>query len=303
MLQEALARGQGLANGLRYILEHPLNRHNRLGALQNFLRWQLGSRLVPGPVVVPFVGKTRLLIKHGMSGATGSVYSGLHEFEEMGFALHLLRSEDHFIDIGANVGVYSVLAAGAVGATCIAVEPIPATHEGLLDNLRLNGLMERVRAERCGLGQEPGMLRFSTELDTTNHVLTACEHDSVAAEVKVVRLNDLARGFCPTLIKMDVEGYELPVLSGANEILANPSLLAIIVELNESGARYGHHDADVARRLTDLGFVAHRYDPLTRRLTTGGPSPAGNTIFVRDIAIVTDRLSQAPRYEVLGQTV
>jgi hypothetical protein len=64
------------------------------------------------PVVVPFVGDTRLLVARGMRGATGNVYVGLHEFEEMAFALHALRPSSRFIDVGANVGSYTVLAAG-----------------------------------------------------------------------------------------------------------------------------------------------------------------------------------------------
>ncbi len=40
-----------LMNTLRFIVNHPLNRQNRLGALLRFARWQLGSRLVPGEVV------------------------------------------------------------------------------------------------------------------------------------------------------------------------------------------------------------------------------------------------------------
>lgn len=47
-----------------------------------------------------------------MRGATGNVYVGLHEFESMGFVLHVLRSSSAFIDVGANVGAYTVLAAG-----------------------------------------------------------------------------------------------------------------------------------------------------------------------------------------------
>ena len=44
-----------LAEVLRFILNHPLNRQHKLRALGRFLRWQVGSRLAPGPVIIPFV--------------------------------------------------------------------------------------------------------------------------------------------------------------------------------------------------------------------------------------------------------
>ena len=45
----------------------------------------------------------------GMTGATGNVYCGLHEFEDMALVLHALRPRDLFVDVGANVGSYTVL--------------------------------------------------------------------------------------------------------------------------------------------------------------------------------------------------
>ena len=63
---------------LKFILAHPLNRRRQLAAARDFLAWQIGSRLVPGAVAVPFVNGARLLASPGMTGATGNVYAGLH---------------------------------------------------------------------------------------------------------------------------------------------------------------------------------------------------------------------------------
>ncbi|WP_295433058.1 hypothetical protein [uncultured Thiodictyon sp.] len=54
------------------------------------------------------------------------VYCGLHEFEDLAVALRFLQPRDLFIDIGPNVGSYSILGAAA-GARCFAIEPIPRT--------------------------------------------------------------------------------------------------------------------------------------------------------------------------------
>ena len=125
---------------LRFIWRHPLNASRRLSALKRWFFWQLGSRLVPGPVAVNFVNGARLLVKPGMTGATQNIYCGLQEFEEMAFLLHFLRKDDLFLDIGANIGSYTILAASSVGARTMAVEPIPITFSVLIENILLNGV-------------------------------------------------------------------------------------------------------------------------------------------------------------------
>ncbi len=103
-----------LRKTLRYILVHPLSKRNRTKAFLKYLCWQIGYRLNPYPIIYPFVEKSKLIIAKGMTGATGNIYVGLHDFEKMGFLLHLLRPEDLFADVGANIGSYTILASGVI---------------------------------------------------------------------------------------------------------------------------------------------------------------------------------------------
>jgi len=95
---------------LRFIVDHPLNRGHKKAALSRFLKWQVGARLVPGPVVVPWVGNTRMIVRRGDKGFTQNIYCGLRDFPEMSYLAHVLSSTDLFLDVGANVGAYTVLA-------------------------------------------------------------------------------------------------------------------------------------------------------------------------------------------------
>lgn len=116
-----------LFNTIKFIINHPLNQENKLGAIIQFARWQVGSRLVPGAIIYDWVNGSRFLVKNGETGLTGNIYTGLHEFQDMAFLLHFLRSEDLFVDVGANVGSYTILACSAIGARGIAFEPVPST--------------------------------------------------------------------------------------------------------------------------------------------------------------------------------
>src|SRR6185437_5282689 len=100
---------------------------NRWAAFWRFAGWQFQSRIFRRPVIYPFLEKSKIIVQGGMTGATGNIYTGLHEFEEMMFLLHLLRPADLFADVGANVGSYTILASAVAGAGSISFEPLPAT--------------------------------------------------------------------------------------------------------------------------------------------------------------------------------
>ena len=285
-------------NNLRFVLDHPLNRANRLAALKRYFGWQMGSRLVLGDVLVPFVNKTFLRARPGMTGATGNIYVGLHEFEDMAFLLHVLRKDDLFVDVGANIGSYTILAGGAVGAKCISVEPIKSTFCMFEENINVNRLSGHVRALNMGIGQEAGVLKFTAGLDTVNHVVSETELVANTVEVPICSLNDLLEGQEPILIKIDVEGFETNVIAGADKVLSRTSLLAVIMEINGSGDRYGFNEVELHKKMLSFGFRTYSYSPFERQLVSldGVTSTSGNTIYVRNIDEVESRLKSAQQY-------
>ncbi|MCL4752346.1 MAG: FkbM family methyltransferase [Myxococcales bacterium] len=276
--------------------------------MSDWLRWQVGSRIVPGPVAVPWVGGARLLVVPGMTGATGNVYVGLHEFEEMAFLTHLLRRGDLFVDAGANIGSFTVLAAAVSGATCLAFEPHPPTFAQLEDNVRINHLEPLVTARQSALGERPSELRLTASLDSANHLLSPDEpNGSGFVSVPVNRLDTELGDRVPTAIKIDVEGFETSVLDGAGPTLAQEHLLAVVMELNGSGRRYGFRDEDLHQRMLAHGFASCRYAPFSRRLDQlpDGECPFGNGVYVRrsQLELVRQRLADAPALDVKGLSV
>lgn len=91
-----------LLNTIKFIANHPLNRQQKISSIARFIKWQIGSRLVPGAVVFDWINGSKFLVKTGETGLTGNIYTGLHEFSDMGFLLHFLRNEDLFVDVGAK---------------------------------------------------------------------------------------------------------------------------------------------------------------------------------------------------------
>jgi FkbM family methyltransferase len=294
-----------LIHVLKFITSHPVNRHQKMNAVMRFAKWQISSRLAPGAIVCDWINGAKFLARTGETGLTGNIYTGLHEFPDMGFLLHCLRPEDTFVDIGANVGSYSILAGSVVGAKGYAFEPVPATYRKLVDNIRLNAMGDRVQAVNLGLADAEGALRFTSDLDTVNHAVADGEVVAHSIEVKVTTLDQVMAGVQPNLMKIDVEGYETPVLGGAARTLGHPSLRAVIMELNGSGNRYGFDESKLLSLMLTAGFKTYTYDPFSRALQSlGGRNlHEGNTLFIRDEAWVRERLALAPKFKVHGVDV
>ena len=278
------------------IMFHPLSQDNPWAAVVRYARWQLGSRLLQAPVVVPFTDQAKLVVKTGMTGATCNIYTGLHDFPEMAFTAHLLRRGDHFVDVGANVGVYTVLAGAVAGADCIAFEPATQTFKALESNMAVNKLSADLRC--AAVGASNGTVRFSEDrLDTTSHIAIGEEN---GVEVEMVTL-DASLPEVPTLLKIDVEGFEGAVLDGAERTLGSPELLAVIMETNGSGDRYGGGDDVLLNRMVEFGFRKYSYAPFERKLIPAIDDK--NTIFVKDVARVSERLMTATAFSVRGRSI
>jgi FkbM family methyltransferase len=254
-------------------------------------------------IVHHWVGGSRFLIRTGETGLTGNIYTGLHEFSDMGYLLHVLRNSDLFIDIGANAGSYTVLASAAVGARVYAFEPAPSAYDRLVENVRLNGAEVRVICLNVAVGRAEGVVRFTSGLDTINHVAAASEHGPKMIDVRVCTLDTALGSESPSMVKIDVEGYETPALEGAHQVLSSSSLHSVIMELNGSGERYGYDESRIMRMMSDFGFKTYSYDPLNRNLSDlGGKNLAsGNTLFVRNLDLVAERVATAAKVSIFGR--
>jgi len=137
-----------------------------------YFQWQIRSRLQQD-VVVDWIEGTKLVVRNGMTGATGNIYCGLHEYARMSFVLHLLRHGDLFVDVGANIGSYTILASGVCGARTVAIEPDPDTIRHLERNIVENDLGKITVLRQTAVGESSGSISFTVGKDTTNQVARA----------------------------------------------------------------------------------------------------------------------------------
>jgi len=292
---------------LKYIIYHPLTKDRPIKGILRFLQWQIISRLNAGSHIHSWFSGLKLSVKRGMHGATGCIYVGLPEFEDMSFLLHFLREDDLFIDIGANVGSYTILASGNNKCKSISVEPVPSTFKFLERNVEINNLINIVSLNNIGVGSEEGNLHFTNGFDTTNHVVKEASHDSI--RVPINTLDNLALNLKvekDILVKLDVEGFEYNVLVGGERTLRSNAVKAIIVELNGCGNRYGFKDSSVDEKLRSFGFSTYSYNPFSRALE-GIPTfnSQENTLYIKKefIEDVKKKITYSKSFKVFNKRI
>ena len=292
-----------IVNIVNYINVHPLAKKHKFISYLKFINWQLAQFINPRERIVSFTNKTFLAVKKGMTGATGNIYLGLHEFSDMGFLLHFLRETDVFFHIGANIGSYTILASGHCKAKSVCFEPINTTFKTLQKNIDLNQLQDLATAKNIGIGEVESILTFTNSMDTINHVVKEYQNSKFVTEVPVYPADIFLKDFnCPILVKIDVEGYEAWVLKGMPLILKDTNLKAIIIELNGSGYKYDIDEIQIHAELLKLNFQPYDYNPFTRILTPLKSFGTANTIYVREISFVEIRVKNADKIHLFSES-
>ena len=276
---------------IKFITSHPMNRDRKFASVMRFFWWQLESRM-RNEVPFDWIEGSRLIVKNGMTGATGNIYCGLHEYDDKAFFLHAVRKGDIFLDIGANIGSYSVLAGKVCGAKLIAFEPEASTADSFIKNMTANDISD-FDLHQVALGPENGTIEFTVGLDTVNKVSQGS--DGPTQTVPMRKLDDIPGATNATFIKMDVEGFEESVLRGAEAVLASESLIALQTECD---------DPDVEEILVKAGLSRYYYDADSRTLSHEpiNSNKAANALFVKDMDRLQSRISSAPYRQFRGRT-
>lgn len=232
--------------------------------------------LRPGRRPVPRAWKTLKMVLRRtgvvleVRGGTDDIYHALpgREADVHDTILGLLEPGDTFVDVGANIGYYTILGSHLVGdgGRVVALEPVPETAATLRRNVEANGranvtVVEAAATDgtvdsvaiavpgshfgRAAIGPAQGDVR----------TVPARTLDDACSDVGAVRL-----------IKLDVEGHELAALRGAESLPERTEF--VVLECNEDEAAIEAWLMDRGFRVTRLGFTTHRLahrDPLAER--------------------------------------
>lgn len=260
---------------------HPATKGKRAAALTRVARRQVGKQLFGRKGVVVNIDGTLMRVPAWSTSAGLMLYTGMWEYHAMRFMLGHLKPGDLFVDVGANVGVYSTFAA-THGAEVLAFEPLPQALNEIQLNAALNNAA--VTAEPWAIGDRNEVAFLAGETDATGRL----SETGLQVEMKTL---DSVLDRQPALIKIDVEGAELAVLRGAQQTLERGTTLLIEVHDELLGGTYD----DVWRALD--GY---------RMLTCDRLSPAApqaGTFIATSAALSAPRRAAPPTVKFVHRSV
>jgi FkbM family methyltransferase len=207
---------------------------------------------------------------------------GLYEVETVRAVRGLLRPGDLFVDAGANVGYFSLLAAQCVGPAgrVHAFEPYPPNRSRLNENVQANGFADVIRVHAQALSDCSGesVMHLYTSEQANHGQATAFPQpgqDARQVRVATTTLDEALPDVSPRLIKLDIEGSELRALRGMEQAIRR-SGCSVIVECNPDTFRNAGTSAmQIASLLRDflpghecraLRWPVRRIDPLPATL-------------------------------------
>lgn len=162
-------------------------------------------------------------------------YCGTYEPQTTALISDALRSGDTFLDVGANVGHYTFLAAQRVGPTgqVVAIEASRSTAERLAADVERNGLRDVVTVHNVAAGDDistSGLYAAADPAQIGMRHLDPGDSHSAIEEVAVLPLDHLLPDLRPNVVKMDIEGSELRALSGMSKMLSTDPPRLVVAE-------------------------------------------------------------------------
>lgn len=250
------------------ILRHPANRDSKYTALLRSTYWQIYKRLTGKPLDITFHGLKLRCFPENRSTSRAIYFSGLPDFREMRFMIDDLRPEDRFIDVGANAGIYTLLACSIVGekGSVQAIEPNPDAATLLIKNLKLNRL-KNVSVHGIALSDMSTNVSFNSTDDTCNSYVGVAGETPVSENlIQAERMDEYLPEFQYAMAKLDVEGYEPFIIRGASKWLRSDNPPVMQIETAGYSNRYGISTSALIEELKCLGYFTAVYDPETRSL-------------------------------------
>jgi FkbM family methyltransferase len=249
------------------ILSHPANKRAPLGAAFRAVQWQTMKRLTGRAWDIPYHGLRLRCYPWSHSASRAIYFSGLPDYWEMCFMRDYLRPGDVFIDAGANVGLYTILACALVGSAghVHAFEPTLPAAQSLLESIQLNDL-HNVSVHQVGLGEFGGYAKFdATNDDCTGHITSANLADA-GILIPIERLDQRLKDIPYAMAKFDIEGYEPLAIRGASSLLRNGNPPVLLIEMGGYSKRHGVTTSDFIAELDHLGYTTAIYSPGSKTL-------------------------------------
>ena len=203
---------------------------NKIAITVRFFLFRIRKRLGILPSVLSISHSKIFAIRRDGAIAAAIYALGYYDYHNMLFVKKLMPILKNYVDIGANVGVYSLIASEIKGSRVYAFEPFRDTFQKLQRNAKANN-RKNIYPFNYALGSKNCLVGLRISLDDSGYATVAMRKSRIRVECR--RMDGLCRSekISPTLVKIDTEGMEYEILKGFGEYLEKIKI--IFVELTE----------------------------------------------------------------------
>ena len=272
-----------------------------MGALKRFISWKIIRLLKLKNYKAVFWGNRIINIQYNSFHAMWLMYNYWLDWDEFNLIKNYLLEGDTVVDIGANIGTYSLWMSKFTGSNgkVFAFEPDRNNYLRLNNNIGLNQLVSKITAVQKAVGNINGCVSFTSGLDGENHIAKSNLKDTVI--VSCVKLDnffyDNQIGHI-SYMKVDVEGFELDVLKGCMNYIMTKKIEIIQLEINQTIRNSGSDAEELTDYLRRHDYRLCEYDPLENQLQPANYNEQVENYFaVYDLARANERLVRHKHYQ------
>lgn len=304
------------------LLKNPLiNKHKfkfTLFLIKNYLKKYLNKYF---EVSFYWVNNSKILINKDEYFLNNELRYGLSEFHDMIFLLHVLKKKHIFIDCGAHFGLYAILASKVIGSKSFTFEPNPKAVLRQKKHFVLNNINHLVKIKKKALGRKLKnvslVVNSDEKLSVQNFVLDNISYNSKKKgdqlldfinKNKIIKVSQTSLDYemkkilklKEYVIKIDIQGSEYDCILGAEKILKNEGLLALIIE-NAHDSRYELKTSreKTYKKLINYKLYPIKYDPFKKEIKKIDISKCFNNrniIFIRNFNQVQNLCNESKKF-------
>ncbi|MDO8658009.1 MAG: FkbM family methyltransferase [Candidatus Levybacteria bacterium] len=247
------------------ILRHPLNENRKLKVLIFLIWWKVNQYLFKLPSFIQITPEAKCICYPNSSYGGLVLYMILPEYPQMNFVYRVLNNNDVFVDIGANIGVYSLIAASKITKGKIfAFEPTKEMLKIFYENIHLNNFSEKIKVIEKAVSDTNTPIHFTvSNISDTNHISYGKydEKNSISVNSTTIdhflKINNIDH---IDMLKIDVEGAELKVLKGAKKSLKEKRISYILLEINTCSKLFNSYTVESLEFLTKYDYIIYFFD-------------------------------------------
>ena len=229
-----------ISRDLSTIFSHPYNKKNKFFAYLRYISYLALRFFKINKIPIRTWRDRRIIWYKDSIQSNWFLFNYIIDWEEFCLIKHRLKKDSIFLDVGANIGYYSIWASKFITSGRIfSFEPNCKAFNRLVENIKINKSIHNITPINQAVSQKNGDIFMTNNLDTLNHILSTEDKIDFNSSVKVksTTLDSFVVEYHIDFIdylKIDVEGFELDVLLGAEKLFKEKKIGIVQLEINNA---------------------------------------------------------------------